>query len=204
VDRVWEFDLEVFRIVHHGWSAPWLDSVFWVITSSGLGYVQILAYLIVTAVIGWPKAAGDRVWIRVWNSWKQPSLLVGPVLASFLLASLALSGLTKRLLFRERPSNLAESLPQEGFLLSSFPSGHTTSSFAIAFMVLLGTWKTPYRWVGWVLVGWAALVGISRIYRGVHWPSDVLAGMLCGWISAWIVELYRASKAPIARNLAER
>ncbi|MBR5329096.1 MAG: phosphatase PAP2 family protein [Firmicutes bacterium] len=66
----------------------------------------------------------------------------------------------------------------------SFPSGHTASSFATAFAVFLKDKK-----IGTAAVIWAALVGFSRLYFCVHFPSDVFVGMLEGILVATIVTL---------------
>ncbi len=62
----------------------------------------------------------------------------------------------------------------------AFPSGHTTSSFAVASGAVLSArrfiGKVPI-W-GWGMLGLAALISYSRIYVGVHWPTDVAAGAL--------------------------
>lgn len=65
----------------------------------------------------------------------------------------------------------------------SFPSGHTCAAFAAA-----GVWfrNLPGRWLGAVGLGMAALMGFSRLYVGVHYPSDVLAGALIGLFCAWL------------------
>lgn len=65
----------------------------------------------------------------------------------------------------------------------SFPSGHTCASFAAAC-----AWRPylPERW-GNTAVVFAVLMGFSRLYVGVHFPSDVLAGALVGCLSAWFV-----------------
>jgi membrane-associated phospholipid phosphatase len=64
----------------------------------------------------------------------------------------------------------------------SFPSGHTISafSFVVAWLALLGWWRTL------PIVILAALVGFSRIAVGAHWPVDVLAGALIGTIGGWL------------------
>lgn len=63
----------------------------------------------------------------------------------------------------------------------SFPSGHTCASFAAA----LAYYRfLPRKW-GIASIVLAALIGFSRLYVGVHYPSDVLAGLLVGAFAAW-------------------
>lgn len=65
----------------------------------------------------------------------------------------------------------------------SFPSGHTASVFLV--MTLLSSFfHIPAVQIG--TFTWAALVGVARVYLGVHYPSDVLAGALLGIITARI------------------
>jgi membrane-associated phospholipid phosphatase len=69
------------------------------------------------------------------------------------------------------------------FRAGSFPSGHAAASFALA-----GIWimALPGRNVARaVLLALAALVSLSRVMVGVHWPVDILWGMLGGWLGAW-------------------
>lgn len=67
----------------------------------------------------------------------------------------------------------------------SFPSGHTTAIFSFL---------TPYvlfqPMLGLILLPIAFLVGISRIYIGLHYPSDVLAGMFLGTVTAILTYLF--------------
>ncbi len=65
----------------------------------------------------------------------------------------------------------------------SFPSGHAAAAFALAGIWVMGM-RGRRPWRGLLLVP-ASLVGLSRIMVGVHWPLDVLWGMLGGWLGAW-------------------
>lgn len=66
----------------------------------------------------------------------------------------------------------------------SFPSDHTTVAAAIAFAVLF---MTRYKLLGWLLLTAAVIVGIARIFVGVHYPFDVAAGLATGAIGALVV-----------------
>ncbi len=103
--------------------------------------------------------------------------------ASLLLTALAVS-LLKLWLERPRPDLLLQ--PLHGF---SLPSGHSSAAFAFFLVlgVLAGRGQPP-RWrVTWLLLAAmpAALIALSRVYLGVHWPTDVLAGaVLAGCVCA--------------------
>ena len=94
---------------------------------------------------------------------------------------MSLSTLLKRSIRRARPfENLPEIMaafvPRDRF---SFPSGHAASAFIAA--VLLSHF---YPFLMFPALGIASLIGISRVYNGVHYPGDVLAGILLGIVSA--------------------
>ncbi len=63
----------------------------------------------------------------------------------------------------------------------SFPSGHTAGGFIMAMVIGNG-----FPILIMPMIIWAALVGLSRIYLGVHYPTDVLVGMMIGMGSALI------------------
>lgn len=65
----------------------------------------------------------------------------------------------------------------------SFPSGHAAAAFALAGIWIMGVrWRRRWQALPFALAG---LVGLSRIMLGVHWPLDVLWGMVGGWLGAW-------------------
>ena len=67
---------------------------------------------------------------------------------------------------------------------NSFPSGHTCAAFAAGMCWMRAL---PWRWGRTAAVILAVCMGLSRLYVGVHYPSDVLVGALIGAMCAWAV-----------------
>ncbi len=79
--------------------------------------------------------------------------------------------------------------------LASLPSGHTTTSFALAFV--LASFFPRWRWI---FYGLALLVGISRITLGKHYPLDVASGACLGILSGWLaMKWYNKRRSSTAR-----
>lgn len=161
--------MDWFRAIHVGWHSTFLDPIFLFFSCLGLGEFESLIAL-------------------SFLFFRKTRLYVLPLLVTLIGSSLA-TQIPKHYIIRERPSNLAFAHPQEAWLHDSFPSGHTTSSFAFAFMLLFITHGTKRAWAGWLSLFLALMIGISRIYRGVHWPSDVIAGIFFGCATAAICYL---------------
>ena len=66
----------------------------------------------------------------------------------------------------------------------SFPSGHTCASFASAFAIYRCKEVFPKKWRIAAMV-LATLIALSRLYVGVHYPTDVLGGLIVGLFSGW-------------------
>ncbi|MCM1159624.1 MAG: phosphatase PAP2 family protein [Roseburia sp.] len=104
------------------------------------------------------------------------------------LNALIVNVILKTQIMRIRPFMLEEGLslitrlPKD----SSFPSGHTSASFATAVILFKGLPK----YVGIPALTLAFLIGFSRLYVGAHFPTDVLAGAIIGTIVAWSVWWY--------------
>ena len=113
------------------------------------------------------------------------------VLAGLLMATLLGNSLIKPLVQRTRPYDVAPGFallvaPENSF---SFPSGHTITAFAAATAI---AFAGP-RWLGWSAFALAAIIGFSRLYLYVHFPTDVLVGAVlgsgCGWGAAQLAQL---------------
>ncbi len=108
-------------------------------------------------------------------SWSRPWLWTR-VGAAILLAE-SISGALKPAIQRDRPP-LSRPVPEpllESPSTFSFPSGHATVSFACATVLALAVPR-----LRWPLYGLATLIAFSRVYVGVHYPFDVIAGAVLG------------------------
>lgn len=151
-------DRELFRTIHVGLHRDWLDQwVLWLTyTGDGLCHATVILAMIV---------------------WKKTRPYGWACLAAFLFSG-AVQAVIKELTQRVRPSNFDFARPlEEIYGNTSFPSGHTTTSFAIAFMIAWMVKDTKYANWGWGLSAWALMVGLSRVYVGIHYPGDVLGGI---------------------------
>ena len=85
---------------------------------------------------------------------------------------------------RHRPSTGDSSTSFDGFSIdhNSFPSGHTSTAFAIATVFANQYEKTPY--IKPISYGLAALTGLSRINDQKHWASDVFIGAALGYFTS--------------------
>lgn len=93
----------------------------------------------------------------------------------------------KNSLRRDRPSQAIASF--KSFILASdqfsFPSGHSSAAFLLAHICLLF-----YGHLALPLYLWASLVAISRVILGVHFPSDILAGVALSLGTLWLSSNY--------------
>lgn len=93
----------------------------------------------------------------------------------------------KKIMSRERPYKILEQLNTFGIDLRdySFPSGHTTASFSLATTIAVN--MPRFTLIVFVL---AFIIGMSRIYLGVHYPTDVAAGIILGVLASLAIHLY--------------
>jgi undecaprenyl-diphosphatase len=160
-------DAAIFSAIN-GVQTPWLDPVMtW---ASWLGYFPGIWFLSAAAALAWPRlrASAFRACLAV------------------ALTYVVASGVVKPIMARPRPyqdhlvaARTVEVAPATGY---SFPSGHAATAVAGA---LAGgrivPALSPFLW------GLAALMSVSRIYVGVHYPSDILGGAVLGLLCTYLV-----------------
>lgn len=157
-----------------------------------------MADTVVALVVAGVAVVALRWWLGRWRE----SVIVVVAIVGELLIFLAITALVHR----DRPPvvRLDEAPPT-----SSFPSGHTGAAVALYACVAIVLLRTvPHRPLARALavVGLAVpvLVAASRVYRGMHYLSDVLAGALASgiWLAVVLVVLLRPPPAPNGRPAA--
>lgn len=211
MSELWQSDLNLFRAIHHAAVSSAFAPVWLIITASGLAHVQIVAILSQYHIKlgrrgGW-AVLGVGLLAIVLQGVKE-GLVVNHCLAFALVLPLAYFTPKEALLrgiwgfavggvlhlaikathYRMRPSMLFDSHPLENvYSTASFPSGHTCTTAGIAFASAYYLFATRQNALACVYILWALLLGYSRIAVGVHWPSDVLAGLFIGLLAAGVV-----------------
>lgn len=106
---------------------------------------------------------------RWWSFWLVVAAMTGAALLNVGL---------KLLFARERPRLWEQLILESSY---SFPSGHAMMTVVLALIIILLTWRSRYRWpVALLSISYTGTIGFSRLYLGVHYPTDVVAGWCAG------------------------
>lgn len=163
----WALDEQILQMVHRR-ASPRKDFViywatllgYWFAVPALLGIISVLLY--------------------VRNS------TAAAYFALTVLGAWLMSSLVKLFFGRPRPDLWTSILPEKSY---SFPSGHSMISMALGFAIVILLWPTRWRLPALLLAPPAVfVVGVSRLYLGVHYPSDVLGGWSAGLI--WATGVY--------------
>ncbi|MCH8274988.1 MAG: phosphatase PAP2 family protein [Armatimonadetes bacterium] len=176
MEWLWNLDQRVLEMINRGWHSSADDALFAALTVLGLGWLQVLLFL--------PLLFMKR--FRV----------CGVVCLAAWSVSGILTHIFKEMSLRLRPGNLPDTIlaPDERIFMSGFPSGHTTTAFAVAVALALCWPGKRRRLVGFIAILLAIGVALSRVYRGVHWPTDVLGGAALGFACAAIAHLLLSAR----------
>ena len=187
---VGRFDDRVARWLAARRTPTW-DDVTWVGSGSAEAVVKITAVIVLGSLFAWR-----------WRRWNESALLAGALVLEvsvFVVSSFVVG--------RSRPPiRPLDSVPPT----SSFPSGHTAAAVAFYGALAIIVWwhvrKPVIRAVALtVAIVMPFVVGLSRMYRGMHHLSDVVVGMVMGAVSLWVTyRVVRPVAAPDAVDTRDR
>lgn len=152
-------DINILNFIRDSFSNPVMDKLMIFITSLGdRGFIWIAIGII----------------LLIQKKYRKTGFVL---LISLFITSTIGEGIIKNIVQRPRPFI---TYPNVSIIINppisfSFPSGHTASSFAAA--VVLGYYIKDWRYIFYIF---ATLIAFSRIYLFVHYPSDIIAGILLG------------------------
>ena len=186
IDKLIHIDTEILLAIN-GWHAPWADTLMWIISAKA---TWIPLYLLLIGLLVWRyrKPAMTSVkWLQ-----RVPACVVMIVVIGLAVgaADFIASGILKELVARPRPTRVPE---LEGVLhlvngyrsgRYGFVSSHAANTMAVALLFSL-IWRNKIATVGLML--WVTANCYSRMYLGVHYPTDILGGLMVGALVAVVV-----------------
>jgi undecaprenyl-diphosphatase len=166
--EVFAFDAPVLNMLH-AMATPTLDRFFVLMSRVGYLWGVVPLDLIVLLLLAARRRFRDGLFFAIAVS-----------------GSAVLNIVAKNYFARLRPELWLSLTPETTY---SFPSGHAMASATLGMALIILCWATRWRWPMTVAsLVFILLVGISRVYLGVHYPSDILAG----WSAAvaWVFGMY--------------
>lgn len=187
MDWLLQLDSRVFLAIN-GWNSEAWDGVMWWISGKTTWWPF---YLLILALLGWRK------------KWHLLPMILFIVVVITLTDQTSVH-LFKNVFQRLRPCH-EPSLEGLVHLVNNkcggqfgFISSHAANSFGVAVLVSLWLRKKGYTAV---MLTWAVLIAYSRVYLGVHYPGDVIAGAIWGAGCAWLVfYLYNWVQSKLPQN----
>lgn len=180
------FPLQIFgELAEEVWENeggfPWDVPILLAIRSTATPQLDQFATLFTKLGVFWgvfPVAVLVSLILLYQHHWRSLSYFL-----STLIGSIIINRTAKVLLHRVRPTLWESPAPEFDY---GFPSGHAMSSMTLVAALVILTWGS--RWCGWIVaIGGVFVVGIgwTRLYLGVHYPSDIVAGWLAS--VAWAI-----------------
>jgi undecaprenyl-diphosphatase len=166
-ETLFNIDLSIFYFINHTIANPILDFLFPIITNGGY---WLPVYAVVIIYLLWKGGTKGRICALL--------LIVGVI-----ISDQTSSHLLKNLFLRYRPFDY---LPDVRKLVGaggkSFPSSHSVNNFCAAFILSFFYKKRQI-----IFYSIAGTIAFTRVYVGVHYPSDVLGGILIGLLLGYLI-----------------
>ena len=183
LERLVHIDTEVLLAIN-GWHAPWADTLMWIISAKT---TWIPLYLLLVGLLVWryrKPAITSVKWLQKVPVCVVVIMVIGLAVGA---ADFIASGILKDLVARPRPTRAPE---LEGVLhlvngyrsgQYGFVSSHAANTMACGLLFSL-IWRNKIATVGLML--WVTVNCYSRMYLGVHYPLDILGGLIVGALMA--------------------
>lgn len=183
LEQLLHIDTEILLAIN-GWHAPWADQLMWIISAKT---TWIPLYLLLIGLLVWryrQPASTPIKWLQKVPACVMMIVVIGLAVGA---ADFIASGILKDLVARPRPTRVPE---LEGVLhlvndyrsgQYGFVSSHAANTMAVALLFSL-IWSNKIATFGLML--WVAANCYSRMYLGVHYPTDILGGLIVGSLVA--------------------
>lgn len=175
LDKLELLDRELFLAIN-GWHAPMFDNIMYYVSQIWV-FAPVFVY--------WLYMVFNRYGL------KKLLILLG-FLGLLVLLTDQTSNITKHTIKRYRPTHNLEIQSKVHIVneykggLYGFFSGHSTNTFGVAMLLFL-IFRKESLVFRLLFFGWAALTAYSRIYLGVHYPSDIFVGFVVGIFWGYVV-----------------
>ena len=184
-------DTEVLLAIN-GWHAPWADTVMWIISAKT---TWIPLYLLLIGLLVWRYRKPAPTSVKWLHKVPVCVVMIVAIVAAVGLADFIASGILKQWVARPRPSRVPE-LEGVLHLVNGYKSGrygfvssHAANTMAVALLFSL-IWRNRTATIGLML--WVAANCYSRMYLGVHYPLDILGGLMVGTavaiVACWVLK----------------
>lgn len=176
-----QFDETVLHAIH-GFASHTFDTLAVITTDIG-GWMVLVWGAVLLAIVARKMRWDDAI-----------------IIAAGLGGAEILNLILKALFARPRPELWERLIVEQSF---SFPSGHAMASSALAFIIMLLMWRSRWRWwaVG-VASTYMIYIGMTRLYLGVHYPTDIIAGWCVSgaWVAlvGWCVRYFQKRRSNTA------
>ena len=202
LDRILHIDTELLLLIN-GWHSLWADRLMWIVSEKT---TWIPLYLLLIGLLVWryrQPVNNAMKWLK-----KVPVcvVMIVAIVAAVGLSDFIASGILKDLVARPRPTRVPE---LEGVLhlvngyrsgQYGFVSSHAANTMACGMLFSL-IWRKKITTVGMML--WVVVNCYSRMYLGVHYPLDILGGLMVGALMAVVAYLVLLKLEVLSRHDAD-